>query len=261
MAEPVPHKVMLMPELLELILLALPPQDLLVTAQLVSRGWKDAINSSVRLQQALFFRPLPASVSQQPLVLNPLLQKTFPPWFRTDQKVLNGPMLVAVLPWAASADRRSAFMRPNASWRKMLPCQPAKRVLEVAGKINDARSIRETNGTAEFGEEGIRMGTLYDLGIDVVRKYASSFWILWDEEGAERDRVTMFAHHSWFKSGPGRAPHIGDEFRSDAYAELTINVREERRSMWWHAGFGNQPKGGWQLRVPSAPVHMSSQGS
>ncbi|KAB5582532.1 hypothetical protein GE09DRAFT_1049533 [Coniochaeta sp. 2T2.1] len=249
---------MLMPELLELILLALPPQDLLVSAQLVSRAWKDAIDSSVTLQQALFFRPSPVSDSHQPMVLNPLLQKAFPPWFRADQKVLNGPMLIAVLPWTASANRLAAFMRADASWRKMLPCQPAKRVLEVAGKINDARGIRETNGTAQF-DEGIRMGTLYDFGIDVVRKFSSSFWILWDEEGTERDRVTMFAHHSWFKSGPRRPPHIGDEFRSDAYEELTIDVREEPRSRSWHAGFGNQPNGSWQLRVPSAPVHMGGQ--
>jgi hypothetical protein len=144
----------------------------------------------------------------------------------------------------------------------MLPCQPAKKVLEVVGKNNTREGIFETNGRARFGD-GIRMGHLYDFGFDVVRKYVSSFWIPWDgdegdmvskEDGGrtERDReeekLTMFAHHSYFKSGPGMPPDVGDEFRSEAYEELVISLREEKRSMWWHGGFSRPPADGWKLR-------------
>jgi hypothetical protein len=46
-------------QLLERILLFMRIKDLLVNAQRVSRQWKAIIDSSCRLQQALFFRPLP----------------------------------------------------------------------------------------------------------------------------------------------------------------------------------------------------------
>lgn len=256
---------MLMPEILELILLQLPLQDLLVTAQRVCCAWKAVIDSSSPIQQALFFRPLhPASVAaaaphaQRPL--NPLLQAAFPPWFRsTHQPACPGPKVVESMPWArGDPAHRAAFMRDDASWRRMLPCQPAKRVLEVAGKESSARGIFETNGTVGPFEDGIRMGTLYDLGIEVVRRHVSTFWILWDgvEDGAggERaNRLTMFTQYSWFKftPRPDTPPDVGDEFRSEAHQNLTIsNLREEKRSRQWHAGFGNLPLGGWMLRQP-----------
>ena len=44
-------------ELLEEILLAMPIEDLL-RAQAVSSTWKAAMNNSVRIQRALFFRPI-----------------------------------------------------------------------------------------------------------------------------------------------------------------------------------------------------------
>ena len=44
-------------ELLEEIFLALPIKDLL-RAQAVSSTWKAAINNSIRIQHALFFRPI-----------------------------------------------------------------------------------------------------------------------------------------------------------------------------------------------------------
>ena len=147
----------------------------------------------------------------------------------------------------------------------MLPLQPAKKVLGVVGKKNIQEGIFEINGKVRF-EGGVRMGYLYDLGFEVVRKPpASSFWIRWDEAkeeeaasegGGERgeceeregkEKATIFTEHSWFKCGPGMPPAVGDEFRSEAFEESAISMREERRSMYWHSGFGNPPNGGWQL--------------
>jgi hypothetical protein len=47
------------PHLAEKILLHMRIKDLLVNAQRVSKQWKAVIDSSTRLQQALFFKPLP----------------------------------------------------------------------------------------------------------------------------------------------------------------------------------------------------------
>ena len=49
-------------ELLEMILYKLPVKDLLF-AQRVAKQWKAAIDNSVKLQQALFFRPVPVGPS------------------------------------------------------------------------------------------------------------------------------------------------------------------------------------------------------
>lgn len=252
---PAVRRVLLIPELLELILLHLPLQDVLVIAQRVSRGWKAAIDSSPALQEALFFRPIPSTAQPGFRCFNPLLQKAFPPWFSASHDERRGTRaIVAAVPWAASQERRAAFVRADASWRRMLPCQPAKTVLEVAGKNNTARGIFETNGAVRF-DVGIRMGRLYDFCFDVIRVYASSFWILWhepEEEGGEPEKMTIFTHHSWFKAR-NRPPQVGEELRSEAYEETVIEMREERRFAAWHQGFCRPPRGGWHLRQPSAP--------
>lgn len=52
-----------LPELLELILLNLPLPDLL-SASLVCHNWKQLIEDSCRIQQALFLRPTPITATQ-----------------------------------------------------------------------------------------------------------------------------------------------------------------------------------------------------
>jgi hypothetical protein len=50
----------------------------------------------------------------------------------------------------------------------------------------------------------------------------------------EEEQVTMFTEQSWFYSGGQRSPDVGEEFRSEAYKELVISMREEARSRQWH---------------------------
>ncbi|KAJ9132396.1 hypothetical protein NKR19_g9328 [Coniochaeta hoffmannii] len=224
MADEASHRVLRTTELLELILLQLPIQDLLVDAQRVSRTWKAVIDSSPALQQALFFQASPTTPpTPQPVSFNPLLQKAFPHWFRPSPDCCRGAKVAASLPWASSPDSRAAFMRADSCWRRMLPCQPAKRVLEVVGKSNTSRGIFESNGTARF-DDAIRMGRLYDFGFQVLRQYVSTIWIQWDEtHGEEGDKMTIFTQHSWFKSRSDTPPDVGDHLRSEAHEDLVIN--------------------------------------
>lgn len=55
---PASDQVLALPEILENILLYLPMGDVLLNAQRVARCWKDTINCSTKLQQALFLIPL-----------------------------------------------------------------------------------------------------------------------------------------------------------------------------------------------------------
>lgn len=71
------EKALVIPELLEAILMALPPLDVVV-AQRVNQKFKNAIRDSPRIQRKLFYRP-PSKDNSRSFaeVLNPLLSQFF----------------------------------------------------------------------------------------------------------------------------------------------------------------------------------------
>ena len=71
------EKVFDIPELCEAILLQLPPQDLLVSAQRVSKFWRDSITSSTAIQRKRFFKQIPSSGNDDVPKANPLFDKVF----------------------------------------------------------------------------------------------------------------------------------------------------------------------------------------
>jgi hypothetical protein len=249
------HEVLFTTELLEAILLSLSPKDLLVNAQRVSHIWKKLIESSIRLQQALFFR---SSVRKLP-ILNPFLEKTFPPWFRESPEydVLRGPQLVAALPWGKNPDTRRAITRSDASWRKMLPCQPPKTSLKWRGTHE---RVFEILGEKTF-LDGVRMGILYDICIDACLNHDGSFWFRWDMPGeVERSKYRIWGeklnHEQKLKVFTSRGTsgrsvglgltEVGEEFRSEAYEAPWATAGEERRA---RAGDrGRLTASGWILQ-------------
>ena len=109
----------------------------------------------------------------------------------------------------------------------MLPCQPAMRVFEVEGK-SIQNGIFESNGRARF-EGGVKMGCLYDLAFEDVRKHVSSFWIRWKEtrwdevggegkEEREQEKITMVTLYY----GPGMPRGIEEEFQSEAHEDWLL---------------------------------------
>ncbi|KAB8257628.1 hypothetical protein BDV32DRAFT_152216 [Aspergillus pseudonomiae] len=111
-----PAKVLSTFELLELILLQLDTQTLL-TAQRTCRTWHSIIQESVAIQKALFFIPIqPSSASTK--VQNPLLAKLFPGFFTSDTSFL------ASMDMLQRPEKLEAYIRPEASWRRMLVQQP-----------------------------------------------------------------------------------------------------------------------------------------
>lgn len=118
-------------ELLEQILLHLPMLDLL-HSQRVCRHWKDTIDSSPTLQQALYFRPVPVGRNhgeagsnlqdQHSNIFNPLLQEVFTEWFNSSSYFKpnnrDNREYVAYIPM--QRDDPEIFNRPEASWRRML---------------------------------------------------------------------------------------------------------------------------------------------
>ncbi|PYI36190.1 hypothetical protein BP00DRAFT_173359 [Aspergillus indologenus CBS 114.80] len=118
------------PELLELILTQLDPRTLLTAAQRTSRTWRTLIQTSHPLQEALFFRPakLPPNTASKSTV-NPLLAWAFPPFtphYTPPEKGWTFPF--HTLDFIARPEKQPAYMRREASWRRMLVQQrPAVR--------------------------------------------------------------------------------------------------------------------------------------
>ncbi|KAE8134961.1 hypothetical protein BDV38DRAFT_285346 [Aspergillus pseudotamarii] len=133
-----PHKIFLIPEILEQILLQTAPQTLLTSAQRTSQAWHNLITTSPKLQETLFFRPEqpPTLNNKTHRTLNPLLApKIWPHLFRkrlnsqtttTTTTTNYGYSLPAVDPL-----EEELYLRPGASWRRMLVQQPPTSSISV----------------------------------------------------------------------------------------------------------------------------------
>jgi hypothetical protein len=124
------------PEIFELILLNLDTRTLLTKATQICHSWSHFINSSPRIQWALFFRPLDNALNK-PKTQNPLLAETFPSIFdqcehtnekndldtdTTNKKTTN--VTFTTFDMVKNPHKWDAYIRPEASWRRMLVQQP-----------------------------------------------------------------------------------------------------------------------------------------
>ncbi|KAK8128997.1 F-box domain-containing protein [Apiospora sp. TS-2023a] len=145
-----------------------------------------------------------------PLRMNPLLREKFDRFFydaERDAKATPGMKASARryrrrlqecmlqskhfpdLPLAATEEAREAFMRPEASWRRMLVTQPPARRIGFSeerhgmGGVGYRFSELRLDGDGDDGEAagggGLRMGQLYDAGASWVIAHAN-FGILWN---------------------------------------------------------------------------------
>jgi hypothetical protein len=167
------------PELLELILLQLPPQDLLLNAQRVNRRFREVIAGSILLQRALFFHPAPTDSDTAP-EFNPLLKRSFPGWFKDKRfAAASRSETFKQLNWNKSKTKTAAYARKNASWRRMLVAQPPATALYIVRLFPQRFSKRHTMKKREF-TQGVRMGPFYDLvqaHFEFVK--VASFDVLW----------------------------------------------------------------------------------
>ena len=240
-------KVLTTPEILEAIFLQLPLTDVLVNAQRINHAWKTLINSSPLLQRALFFQPelLPGIEPR----INPLLQQLFPIFFdvpgigedNAQYQKMRWAEDFAALDWNSSNCKQKAYSRATASWRQMLPVQPPIRTLELIKVTHAQIGDGQCSGEKVF-EDGVRMGTLWDLVEDGVKKPITKFGIKWVGERRAGVVVDLLG---WTNETDGRVfvtlawtmqcccdmdNSLGEEFRSDGYEEVKIDVGKEKWS-------------------------------
>lgn len=198
-------------EILENVLLCVDQRTLLTSAQRVCRTWQQLIAESPKLQQHLFLRPAPESVTT---VVNPLLAEKFPHWF--SQKVGDGneqftPFEPGDLESydLARESRNTAFIHEGATWRKMLPRQPPvysfvrcllnstmSGQFTTLARVTETGVTNETDDQAEFTAdnelvdpkaEPLRMERFYHL---ITGGYGDSHtWLfVWDNHGDKREK-------------------------------------------------------------------------
>ncbi|GAM38618.1 hypothetical protein TCE0_033f09487 [Talaromyces pinophilus] len=144
------------PEILESILLQLDPQALLTAAQQTCRTWRGVIHESPSLQKALFF-----TLDEPPeKVQNPLLVQRFPSFFG---KTKWSSSLLSSLDMIKKPGKLEAYVRPEASWRRMLVQQPPISVVGMIRTINAAFVNDREYYEIHVGSGGLRMGELFEL--------------------------------------------------------------------------------------------------
>jgi len=179
-------RVLRLPELLEIILLHLPQREILL-AQRTSRNFRDAVVNSIRLQRALFLVPdyelnglvsdaysATSRVGERPRN-NRLLLRAFPANYPTVSLVImnDQPTASDLAVGRRGSEHRSwdvsislpadgiSFCSPamsysEASWRKMLLCQPPCPTLHLA------RRHQKSTRPAMTRAGGITMGDLFE---------------------------------------------------------------------------------------------------
>ncbi|KAF2805238.1 uncharacterized protein BDZ99DRAFT_115998 [Mytilinidion resinicola] len=247
-------------ELFELILLKLPMRDLLLASQ-ISKTFHATITTSPALQYALFFRPINGSPPQADipnLEINPLLDVTFPgflsdapeipieEWDLHFNRFPNPPepydsSSTALYLCSAWSLRPEAFARKEASWRRMLVCQPPVRRLTLINKFDGEGGTSVDEGSLDFEEgEGLRMHTLADYlyGNVAARPFFRPTFLTrtrWGEveyDAAackEQRRLTLWLKVNGYVSCIPQVEEKLDLYRSEGYEKVWIPVVEKLR--------------------------------
>ncbi|GIZ49393.1 hypothetical protein CKM354_001242300 [Cercospora kikuchii] len=144
-------------ELLESVLLELSFKDLLITMPQVCKHFKNVIDNSASIQQALFFQPLPGPEVHFFRGTGP--EADYDGFFAVEEHapkrvhVASNPLFGSAEQWllrniqygharyfVAGQSQIQAFERPEASWRRMLGSQPPVKALvfgSAAGKDHE----------------------------------------------------------------------------------------------------------------------------
>ncbi|KAK4500209.1 hypothetical protein PRZ48_008395 [Zasmidium cellare] len=184
------HRTFTVPEVLEMIFLPLSIPDLLSKIPRVCKHWKARVDSSVKLQRALFFKPsTDVMIKQQeegmPGLCFELIQGSDKMW---TYPIIANPFLFEIsndyLVSHADASRMpKGIDRPEASWRRMLVTQPPMDNVHVHSQWCGCENLDldldcRTKAPAQ-GKEGVKMG-------QVVREGATPMYTTrWEEMQAE----------------------------------------------------------------------------
>ncbi|KAJ5882341.1 uncharacterized protein N7529_001013 [Penicillium soppii] len=167
MPENAQTRALAIPEIVSSILQQMDMRTL-ITAQKISRTWKDLICNTQSLQETLFFRPISHDYDISARVNNPLLAEAFPSVFPLQDRDNAEEQWISLtdLTWEKNAAVRKMFIRPEASWRRMLTHQPP--LYRVGGFESNCTPFgwNWSQKRATVPEDGLRMAPLFEYLMD-----------------------------------------------------------------------------------------------
>jgi hypothetical protein len=143
----------------------------LITTQRVCRAWSNLIQTSHSLQKALFLVPDHTSKDpSNPRIYNPLLAETFPSFFPSTIDNDSIPKTtLTTLPFTSNHKTLKTHLRPEASWRHMLTTQPPLHTIGrfIMGSGMMGQTWHQQKALPQ--KNGLRMGTLFEMIIQLDR--------------------------------------------------------------------------------------------
>ncbi|OAQ66782.1 hypothetical protein VFPPC_14379 [Pochonia chlamydosporia 170] len=251
-------------ELLEAILLDLDIHTLLVSAPRVCQRWNFVIKESLSLQQALFFQPNDVPLGNekdhgqiQPKMQNPFLKDVFPAWFqhtnafnedgnslgssRTtigNRQIMKGYMMFqdTKLYKMNMYAPDNPFLRPCASWRRMLISQPPCRtIVATSTKLAGNWYYPYT----AHSKDGLRMMDLYGITLQHAAQHdTSSFVVVWPE-GGDDGYVHMLGHLARASAGMDRKLDMSARLIWNCKPDLVVKLLWNRSWGGHHVDFNN----------------------
>ncbi|KAJ5778888.1 hypothetical protein N7457_006608 [Penicillium paradoxum] len=148
----------------------------LIAAQRVCHAWADMIRTSCSLQEALFLLPARNNRKDESRVYNPLLAKSFPSIFPTeDLRELAGDRMEEIelgrFDLMRNSTIREIYLRPEASWRRMLTQHPPIYTIGEFASFVGHYGLSWHQDRTTRQEEGLRMGTFFEwlVGLGLYR--------------------------------------------------------------------------------------------
>ncbi|PYH90958.1 hypothetical protein BO71DRAFT_401763 [Aspergillus ellipticus CBS 707.79] len=183
-------------ELRELIFRHLDWRTLLTSAQRVCRAWNTQIQDSSFLQESLFL--LPVKNTQAEKTLNPILMEVFPAFFHQNTDVFpqhkDDELILTDMDLMKNPAKKPAYLRPEASWRRMLVQQPPASGIAAIGASCSPFGYGGHQVVLQIkedrkGKDGVRMGMLFELLVLDEASGNSGLEILWWNQGGVRKRL------------------------------------------------------------------------
>lgn len=151
----------------------------LIKCQRVCRAWTKTIQLSTSLQQNLFFLSREDPFQKTSWVYNPLLAEIFPSFFppsTTTETSVN----FETVEFAKNSESMRIFLRPEASWRRMLTTQPPIRKVGGFAWGCNMFGCWWSQTKAEPLKDGLRMGLLFETLLSESSPYwkHQTWWIV-----------------------------------------------------------------------------------
>ncbi|GIJ83163.1 hypothetical protein Asppvi_001682 [Aspergillus pseudoviridinutans] len=165
------HAVFEIPEIREMILLKVDMRTLLCM-QRTCRSWLRTIKESLAIQKALFFTPIENTPDQEK-AQNLLLAEAFPPLFQVINPLIPEDAFGYVydntfttFDMLKDPSIGAAYLRPEASWRRMLVQQPPVRdfavIMNTTGGYGYNHEYFKVPEDPRGFTDGLRMGDFFE---------------------------------------------------------------------------------------------------